>query len=144
MTNYDIRLWSLPSQREMRALHRVCFPDDRMWPIEGTLWWCATPRDDPEMRIGFAGMTVQDYDLGIAYLCRCGVHPNHRGFGLQKQFLHTRERKARDLHMTRLVTHTVTDNAVSSNNLIQAGYTTFDGPKGWADPRVIFWQKELT
>jgi GNAT superfamily N-acetyltransferase len=123
-------------------LQQECLPGATIWPLEGTFWWIAKGENgDP---VGFAGLYVENHDYGQGMLCRAGVVRAARGLGLQRSLIKVRERKARQLGLTRLTTYTVDDNSYSMNNLIACGYRAYQPPKGWATEGAVYWQKAFT
>lgn len=102
-------------------------------------WWIAY---DGQLPIGFAGLlpSVKWSDAG--YLCRAGVVRSHRGHGIQKRLIRVRERKARSLQWSWLVSDTL-DNPASANSLIHCGYRLFHPAKPWGLPGALYWRKRL-
>jgi predicted acetyltransferase len=92
---------------------------------------------------GFCGLTpTYDAPTDTAYLKRAGVLPWHRGAGLQKRFLRVRERKAKHLGFSSIVTDT-TDNPASANSLIACGYRIYRPASPWGWNHTIYWKKDL-
>lgn len=102
-------------------------------------WWLAYREQEP---VAFAGLVPSRLYSNAGYLKRAGVLPEHRGNGLQLRFFRARERKARSIGWTMLVSETVTDNVHSANNFIRAGYRLFDPKEKWARDS-IYWRKDL-
>jgi GNAT superfamily N-acetyltransferase len=122
----------------LKALHDICFADSAPMPeFEHGWWWIG--HNGRELA-AFCGITESTYGPGIGYLKRAGVLHSHRGRGLQRRMLRLRERKARSLGFTTVITDT-TDNIPSANNLIAAGYFLWDG--AWAFPHSLYWRKHL-
>lgn len=94
--------------------------------------------------VGFAGLVpfFDDAD-GVGYLKRAYVLPEHRGQGLQVQFIHLRVRKAKDLDWTLLVTETSGDNLPSQRSMKRAGFETFIPEQSWGRPGSIYFKKRL-
>jgi GNAT superfamily N-acetyltransferase len=121
-------------------LHRECFgfsaPLTAPWD-EDT--WVAYQDDDA---VGFA--TLQDWpEPGLGYLARAGVIKEHRGHGLQRRLIRARERRARQLGYTRLVSDT-TDNPASARSLQRCGYSTFEPKYPWGPYKTtLYWEKHL-
>jgi GNAT superfamily N-acetyltransferase len=122
-------------------LQNLCLPDATVWPVDGTFWWLA--RNEDQTPVGFAGLYVTDHDHGVAELCRGGVLATARGHGLQRSLIRHRERKARELGMTRITSYTVAENPWSMTNLIDCGFRPYAPPKGWALEGCVYWQKSL-
>ena len=124
----------------LRYLQLACLPgDDPLETSEGH-WWVAFDGDLP---VAFAGLTQSQSVPGAAYLCRAGVLPSHRGRGLQRRLLEARERKARKLGFTVLVTDTF-DNPHSSNNLIRSGYRMHIPAVRYGATGTCYWRKPLS
>ena len=91
-------------------------------------------------------MAVIDIFESRALGVQIDILPEHRGNGLQRRLLKVRERKARQLGWTSVITDT-TDNVPSANNLIKAGYRLFEpesvGAMNWAFKSSLFWRKGL-
>jgi GNAT superfamily N-acetyltransferase len=119
-------------------LHDACFLDSAPKVKYYGYWWLAYHAATP---VGFAGITPSTIGPGVGYLKRAGVLPAHRGRGLQRRLLKVRERKARQLGWTSVITDT-TDNVPSANNLIKAGYLLFS-PEPWSFGHSLYWTKEL-
>lgn len=120
-------------------LHDLCFMNAALRvKYDYGYWWLAYLEKEP---VGFAGIVPSSMGLGIGYLKRAGVLPEHRGKGLQKRLLKVRETKARRVGWTRVITDT-TDNVPSANNLMKAGYRLF-APEPWAFKHSLYWTKTL-
>jgi GNAT superfamily N-acetyltransferase len=125
---------------ELIALHDLTFFDPAVRPdLPRGYWWLV--RADGEA-IAFCGMTHTFGDWRTGYLKRAGVHKAFRGLGLQRRLITVRERKARKLGMTCMLTDT-TDNPASANSLIGAGYKIFEPQHRWAFKHSIYWRKTL-
>jgi GNAT superfamily N-acetyltransferase len=122
-------------------LQKECLPEADLWPIDGAFWWLA--RDEHNGPVGFAGLYVENYDHGIASLCRAGVVEEARGHGLQRRLIMAREAFARKMNMSCLTTYTHNQNIPSMNNLIRAGFRLYEPPKHWAEDDFLYWEKEL-
>ena len=108
----------------------------------GTLdgwWWIMYDGPKP---IGFAGVYKSAQWAGTGYLCRAGVLYEYRGKGLQKRLIRVREKKARQLGFSHLVTDTY-ENPPSANNLIKCGYKTYLPRTPWGGDGVIYWINRL-
>ena len=126
---------------EIRELHRLTFEKGIAVPSldEPSAWWLAYLKDVP---VAFAGIQPSFRYENSGYLCRSGVHPDHRGYGLQLRLLYAREAYARRQGWVGVVTDT-TDNVHSSNNMIEAGYLIFEPETKWAFDHSIYWRKAL-
>jgi GNAT superfamily N-acetyltransferase len=125
---------------DIAEMHLVCFaykPDVAL--TDFGYWWLGFDGQTP---VCFAGMWPSQNWPNAGYLCRAGVMPKYRGQGLQRRLLLVREKKARALGWTMLVSDTH-DNPPSSNNLIRAGHKMFTPPKPWGPDGSSYWKKEL-
>lgn len=102
-------------------------------------WWLAYLDKEP---VGFAGVVPSQRWQNVGYLKRAGVSPAHRGHGLQVRFLKVRERKARAIGWTHLITET-TNALHSANNCIRAGFRLFEPETRWAFENSLYWIKKL-
>jgi GNAT superfamily N-acetyltransferase len=123
----------------IRDLHKATFGNNAPMvdPWGFGHWWLAYYDDAP---MAFAGLQKHEGDIG--YLKRCGVLAGHRGNGLQRKLITVRERYARRLGYTHLVSDT-TNAIASSNNLIKAGYRLFIPKDPWGPNGALYWRKEL-
>jgi GNAT superfamily N-acetyltransferase len=101
---YRIALADLPVA--VLALDEICFPHDDRITTADSLWWIVWQDKIP---VAYAGLRIcqAEQNLGLAFLCRVGVIPGHRGRGLQKRLIRARERAARQLAVSELVTYCV-------------------------------------
>ena len=139
--NYKIReVDGYDEAEELKALHDACFGDEapQCQPEIGW-WWLAWSGKEA---VGFASLKQSDRYANVGYLYRVGVLPWHRGHGLQRRFIRAREAKARRLGYVALVTDT-TDNPVSANSLIKAGYHIHSPKFRWAYNHSIYWRRWL-
>lgn len=102
-------------------------------------WWIGY---DGPLAVAFAALHPSSQWSDAGYLSRAGVLPSHRGQGLQRRLLRVRERRARALGLGWLVSDT-RFNPPSANNLIAAGFKTFEPSKPWGDDCTTYWKKEL-
>ena len=122
----------------LEELNKLIFDDETFEPdFETGIWWIATHKDEA---IGYAGLE-QEWDYG--YLCRVGILPSFRGKGLQKKFIRVREREARKLKLTYLVTDTRPGNYPSMNSLICCGFKIFKPENPWSFDDQLYWKKDL-
>lgn len=139
------RFWPAETDDEeivdvLKALHDLSFADAAPMPeFEHGWWWLV--HNGRELA-GFCGLTESTIGPGVGYLKRAAVLRDHRGNGLQRRMLTVRERKARSLGFTTIITDT-TDNVPSANNLIAAGYRMFNPPVPWCFPHSLYWRKHL-
>jgi GNAT superfamily N-acetyltransferase len=132
---------------EIVTLHDLTFFDPMIRPdLPRGYWWLVWHFDDwssPKYPIAFCGLTEAQHTRGYGYLKRAGVLKAYRGQGLQRRLITVRERKARKLGLTTMVTDT-TENPASANSLIGAGYRIFEPENRWAFKHSIYWRKSLT
>jgi GNAT superfamily N-acetyltransferase len=133
---------------EILTLHDLTFFDPKVRPdLPRGYWWLAyctsyPVEHDPRGPVAFCGLTHALATPGTGYLKRAGVLKAYRGQGLQRKLITVRERKARKLGLTTMVTDT-TDNPPSANSLIKAGYRIFEPRDKWAFTHSIYWRKAL-
>lgn len=106
-------------------------------------WWFCHLDDDPEP-VAFAGLVPDEpFDLvGVGYLKRCLVKPDHHGRGLQFRMLMAREMKAKQLGWKMLVSECHESNFWSAGNFRKAGYSQCEPEQPWAKDSV-YWVKYL-
>ncbi len=136
---------------EIIELHDLTFFDPLVRPdLPRGYWWLAYDkaafetynRLTPPVAVGFCGLTITPADNTTGYLKRAGVLKAYRGNGLQRRLIAVREKKARKLGLTLMITDT-TENAASSNSLINAGYKLFEPQYRWAFKQSLYWRKHL-
>ena len=134
---------------ELYDLSDLTFFDPTLRPdLPRGSWWLVYPESDwfPKAEqnnpIAFCGLTITHGDCNTGYLKRAGVLKAYRGQGLQRKLITVRERKARKLGLTLMLTDT-TDNPPSANSLIRAGYKIFEPAYRWAFKHSIHWRKAL-
>lgn len=126
-------------QKELRKLHRRLFRADKLPEFGLGYWWIAYCKGRP---VGFTGMHKAKNIADGGYFIRSGVLLSYRGHGLQRKFIRVREKKARALGHTVLVTDTF-QNIYSANNLIREGFTLYDPKVKWALIDALYWRKDL-
>lgn len=125
----------------VKALHTICFPDDHFAGETNTVWWVGFDGSQPAC---FAGLNVfSEGSKKCGFLIRAGVQPNYRGQGLQSTLIKIREREAKRLGISTLITYTVVENTASSNNLIQGGFKLYKPEWAWVGYDVNYWIKDL-
>lgn len=146
MSDYRIRRVD-PNDEEMadllRDMHVLCFGDTAPQPDydEPTaLWWMVYRGHEPA---AFAALRSGRTSPDKAYLYRVGVLCAHTGQGLQRRLIHTRERKARTLGYTGLVTDTSVDNIKSANNLLATGFRLYTPRSLYAGANWLYWRKDF-
>jgi GNAT superfamily N-acetyltransferase len=116
-------------------------PNDQ--PIDPAVGhWFVARAKDTGLCAGFACLKVCDQP-GYGYLARAGVYRDYRGKGLQARLIRVRERKARELGLTHMVSDTHKDNWASANSLIRCGYRMYQPDEPWALDNSIYWIKKL-
>lgn len=125
----------------LRELHEECFVDSAHVPdFEAGQWWIAYTGKEA---VGFAGVTKSPYAVDAGYLKRAGVRAKHRGQGLQRRLISTRERYARSQGWKWVVSDTAPFNCSSSNNLFRAGYELFLPDPPWFGSDWLYWRKRI-
>lgn len=121
-------------------LHRSTFFDTAQVPPFGLgTWWLAYDRD---AAVAFAGLVPSTHVRHGGYFSRVGVVERHWGRGLQLRLMRAAEARARRVGWTSIVSDT-TDNLVSANNFIRAGYRLYRPELPWAWPNSLYWRKRL-
>jgi GNAT superfamily N-acetyltransferase len=121
-------------------LHRLTFLDGAAVPqFESGAWWIAYHDDDA---VAFAGVVPSTHARNSGYFCRVGVLRRHWGRGLQLRLMRAVEVRARRLGWHSIVSDT-TDNPVSANNFIRAGYRLYEPDAPWAWSHTLYWRKWL-
>jgi GNAT superfamily N-acetyltransferase len=124
---------------QLIRLQKACLPDDEPAdPNEGQ-WWLGYSGGQP---IAFCQLKASTRWLDTAYLARSGVLYLWRGKGLQKRMIRIREREARRLNYTWMVSDT-TENPPSANSLARTGYQMFDPATPWGNETSLYWRKRL-
>ena len=138
--SYRIRQEPMPVA--VLALDEICFPDDHRINPADSLWWIAWHGKQP---VAYAGLRLcrDPQNLGLAFLCRVGVIPEHRGRGLQKRLIRVRENAARKLAVTELITYCVPWNYPSINSLISCGYKFYRPGTKWGGTASVYLRKPL-
>jgi len=128
----------------IHELHDETFGDSApRAELERGHWWLAYSVDGEREVAGFCGLTpTYAHPEDVGYLKRAGVLLPHRGQGLQRRFVHVRERRARRNGWTSIVTDT-SDNPSSANNLIRCGYRIYTPQEPWGFRHTIYWKKDL-
>lgn len=120
-------------------LNAITFDDGSYVPdFDDGLWWVAYYCN---RAIGFAGLLKETSSYG--YLQRVGVLKSYRGLGLQRRFIHARERESRRIGLKTLYSDTSKENFSSINNLAACGYKMFMPQRPWSNDYQLYWKKEL-
>lgn len=131
-----------PARGEIARMDAYCFPDDEPVETDTGFWWLVwkgwgTGAFKPPEAVAYAGL--KDQGWGLAYLCRAGVMPGHRGQGLQRKLIQARVRYARQLGLRTAITDTTASNLASANNLIRCGFVLYRPEYQWAGPEALYW-----
>jgi GNAT superfamily N-acetyltransferase len=118
------------------------FPALKSRHFENGYWWLVYL---DEKAVAFAGMVPNEpYDiLGVGYLKRALVLPDHRGHALQLRLIAARVDKARQLGWTMLVSDCGPNNHYSARNFRLAQFERTDPEQKWAGPDDLYWRKVL-
>ena len=110
-------------------LHQLTFFDAAALPqFELGAWWLAYHGDEA---VAFAGVVPSTHIRNGGYFSRVGVLQRHRGRDLQCRLMRVIEARGRRIGWESIVSDT-TDNPVSANNFIRAGYRLFEPHVPWA------------
>lgn len=121
-------------------LHQLTFFDAAAMPqFDLGAWWLAYHGDDA---VAFAGVMPSTYARNSGYFSRVGVLQRHWGRGLQCRLMRVIEMRGRRIGWDSIVSDT-TDNFVSANNFIRAGYRLFEPQVPWAWAHSLYWRKQL-
>jgi Acetyltransferase (GNAT) family len=121
-------------------LHRLTFfKSAPLPPFDWGHWWLAF---HGRMPVGFAGLVPSTRAANAGYFCRVGVTRNHCGNALQLRFMRALESRARRNGWSCIVSDT-TDNLVSANNFISAGYRLYCPAEPWGWPHTLYWRKQI-
>lgn len=124
-------------------LDALCFPDGSGGQLPNFSkgnWWMVLSRGEV---VGYAGLTQSSWHHTAAYLKRVGVHPAHRGAGLQHRLIDVRVRAAQREGYGLVITDCTTCNPSSANSLIKRGFRVFMPRNPWALESSIYWKKDL-
>ena len=125
----------------LTEVHRLTFFDAATIPdFEQGHWWLAYRGDMP---VGFAGVIPATHAHNSGYFSRVGVLRNHCGNNLQLRFMRAVEAQVRRNGWSAVVSDT-TDNVVSANNFIRAGYLLYQPKSPWAWPHTLYWRKRMS
>ncbi|XUJ34995.1 GNAT family N-acetyltransferase [Bradyrhizobium japonicum] len=121
-------------------LHRSTFFDAAAMPqFELGAWWLAYHGGEA---VAFAGVIPSTHVRNGGYFSRVGVLQRHWGRELQRRLMRVIEARGRRVGWDAIVSDT-TDNPVSANNFIQAGYRLFEPEVPWAWAHTLYWRKWL-
>jgi GNAT superfamily N-acetyltransferase len=121
-------------------LHQLTFFDAAAMPkFEAGMWWVAYHGNDA---VAFAGVVPSSHVRNSGYFSRVGVLQRHRGRGLQLRLMRAIEALGRRMRWDGIVSDT-TDNLVSANNFIKAGYRLYEPEVPWAWSHTLYWRRSL-
>lgn len=121
-------------------LHRLTFFDGAPIPeFDHGHWWLASHENTP---IAFAGVVPSTRAFNAGYFCRVGVLRKHRGRALQLRLMRALELRARRNGWSAIVSDT-TENLVSANSFIRAGYRLYQPRYPWGYPNTLYWRKTI-
>ena len=100
-------------------------------------WWLAF---QARAAVAFAGLVLSTHAENAGYVCRVGVLQAHWGRGLQRRLMRAMEARALSNGWFWIVSDT-TDNVVSANNFIKAGYELYQPRYPWGWPQTLYWRK---
>jgi hypothetical protein len=92
--------------------------------------------------VAFAGVVPSTHARNSGYFSRVGVLRRHRGRGLQLRLMRVIEARSRRVGWHCIVSDT-TNNPVSANNFIRAGYRLYEPDVPWAWSHSLYWRKWL-
>jgi ribosomal protein S18 acetylase RimI-like enzyme len=102
-------------------------------------WWVVWLGEE---QAAFAGLMPSTLMPNSGYFCRVGVIPEHHGRGLQRRLMRAAESRAKWNGWNGVISDT-TDNIVSANNFIRAGYRLFQPSRPWGWSNTLYWRKVL-
>lgn len=121
-------------------LHRATFLDSAPVPqFDDGCWWLAFRDRAP---VAFAGLVRSTHAPNAGYLCRVGVIQADWGQSLQFRLLRVAASRARRNGWDSIISDT-TDNVVSANNFIRAGYRLYRPKFPWGWPNTLYWRKSM-
>jgi hypothetical protein len=121
-------------------LHRLTFFDGAAIPeFDQGHWWLAF---HAEMPVAFAGIVPSTRAFNAGYFCCVGVLRKYCGHALQLRLTRALESRARRNGWSTVVSDT-TENLVSANNFIRAGYRLYQPQTPWAWPNTLYWRKSI-
>lgn len=121
-------------------LHQLTFFDAAAMPqFESGTWWLVYHGHEA---VAFAGVVPSMHTRHGGYFSRVGVLQRHWGRGLQRRLMRAIEMRGRRVGWDSIVSDT-TDNPVSANNFICAGYRLYEPEVPWAWSHSLYWRKWL-
>ena len=124
----------------LTELHRLTFFGSASVPtFDWGHWWLTSCGRLP---VAFAGLVPSTRAPNAGYFCRVGVLRRHSGHSLQLRLMRAAEVRARRNGWNCIVSDT-TDNIISANNFIRAGYKLYHPRFPWGWPNTLYWRKFL-
>lgn len=121
-------------------LHQLTFFDAAAMPqFDLGAWWLAYHGNDA---IAFAGVVPSTHARNSGYFARVGVVQRHWGRGLQLRLMRAVEARGRRIGWDSILSDT-TNNPVSANNFIRAGYRLYEPELPWAWSHTLYWRRSL-
>lgn len=121
-------------------LHQLTFIDTAPIPqFDDGAWWLAYHDDKA---VAFAGVVPSTYARNSGYFSRVGVVQRHWGRGLQLRLMRALEVRGRRIGWDSIISDT-TNNPVSANNFIRAGYRLYEPEVPWAWSHTLYWRRPL-
>lgn len=121
-------------------LHQLTFIDTAPVPqFDVGAWWLAYHGEDA---VAFAGVVLSTYARNSGYFSRVGVMQRHWGRGLQLRLMRAVEARGRRIGWDSIISDT-TNNPVSANNFIRAGYRLYEPEVPWAWSHTLYWRRPL-
>ena len=121
-------------------LHRATFLDSAPVPsFDEGYWWLAFRGSVP---VAFAGLVQSTHVPDAGYLCRVGVIGRDWGRSLQLRLLRAAAWRAHRNGWHSIISDT-TDNIVSANNFLRAGYQLYRPKLPWGWPNTLYWRKSI-
>jgi GNAT superfamily N-acetyltransferase len=121
-------------------LHCLTFSKSAPIPeFDWGYWWLVFFGQVP---VAFAGLIPSTLIPNAGYFCRVGVLERHWGHTLQLRLMRAVETRSRRNGWCCVVSDT-TDNIVSANNFIKAGYRLYQPRTPWGWPHTLYWRKSI-
>lgn len=133
-----IRLRKTKNMTLIKKINHDIMPEDVLETDEKTTAWICYV--DGQVA-GFC--TMRTLDNGIAYLDRGGVYSRFQGLGIHRKLISVRERHARHLGLTRVITYVLTTNYQSMFTLVRCDYKRYQPSYAWVGRDVMYFIKEF-
>jgi GNAT superfamily N-acetyltransferase len=124
----------------LTELHDLTFLDSAPIPeFDRGYWWLAYLGAEA---VAFAGIVPSAFVENAGYFCRVGVVKRYWGNSLQLRLMRALEFRARQIGWGWILSDT-TDNLVSANNFIRAGYRLYQPQLPWGWANTLYWRKSV-